>query len=223
MSQATPSTRFELYQRFARRNRLVDVLRIGVPMAGALVLAIPVVQIAISAVGDIIPIQGIRLENDTLVIDAPRFEGRTATGTVYAMVAERAESRIGNLDVADLYDLSIDIEGAGDYRASADFTSAQWTMSTEQLTSNEDVTVVDSTGAHGLLAGIEIDWPGQVITSDGPVRFDFDTGTTLLADTMRHDMDAALWQFSRVSLDMVPQADQGESRDPFVVEAPDAP
>ena len=91
-------------------------------------------------------------------------------------------------------------------------------MSSEYLTSNEDVTVSDSTGAQGVLAGVEVDWPAQIITSDGPVRFAFDSGAHLYADTMEHDLDAARWQFSGVNLDMMPQPDAGEVRDPFAAE-----
>lgn len=222
MSPTTSAIRYDLYQRFSRRNKVIGVLRIAVPVLGALLLAIPVLQVAYSAISDVIPIEGIRLENDTLVIDAPRFEGRTATGTVYAMDAERAETRIGNLDIADLYGLTVDIEGDGGYEARAEFSSAQWTMSREILTSNEDVHVADSTGARGVLAGMEVDWPAQVITSDGPVRFSFDNGAELDAQTMVHDMEAAWWRFSNVSLDMVPQPDEGRERDPYALEVPDA-
>lgn len=223
MNPTTSAIRHDLYRQFARRNAAIGVLRYAVPVIGAVLLAIPVAQVAISAITEVIPIEGVRLENDTLVIDAPRFEGRTATGTVYAMDAERAETRIGDLDIADLYGLAVDLEGVGDYRARAEFSAAQWTMSREILTSNEDVHVSDSTGARGVLAGVEVDWPAQVITSDGPVRFDFETGAELDARTMVHDMDGAWWRFTDVSLDMVPQPDEGEERDPFAVEAPDAP
>ena len=218
MIAPTASVRHETYLRFARHNRRIAALRWVVPIAGIVVLSMPALQLAASMVGDIIPIEGIRLENDTLVIDGPRFEGRTATGSNYTLEAARAESRVGNLDTADLYDLTVDIADDSGYSAHVEFASAEWTMSTEYLTSNEDVTVSDSTGAQGVLAGVEVDWPAQIITSDGPVRFSFDTGAQLYADTMEHDLDAARWQFSGVNLDMMPQPDAGAARDPFAAE-----
>jgi hypothetical protein len=218
MIAPSASVRHETYQRFVAHNRRIAALRWLVPVAGVLVLSFPAFQIAASMVGDIIPIEGIRLENDTLVIEGPRFEGRTATGSNYTLEAARAESRVGNLDTADLYDLSVDIADDDGYRAHIEFATAAWTMSTEYLTSNEDVTVSDSTGARGVLAGVEVDWPAQILTSDGPVRFAFDTGAQLYADTMEHDLEAARWQFTGVDLDMVPQPDAGEARDPFAAE-----
>lgn len=218
MAAIEPDTRHALYDRLVRHNRRISLLRWLVPVCGAILLSIPLAQFLVSLAVPEIPIAGIRLENDTLVIEAPRFEGRTATGTVYRMTAERAETRVGDLDVADLYGLSIDMTDGGDYRSQARFTSAQWTMSTEMLTSNEDVVVTDSTGAHGLLAGVEIDWPDQVITSEGPVRFTFEGGTQLDAKTMLYDINAGIWQFSGISLDMTPAEDAGADRNPHVTE-----
>ncbi len=223
MTPPTASVRLDTYNRFARHNRAIAALRWAVPVAGVLVLCVPVAQIGLSMVEDIVPIEGVRLENDTLVVEGPRFEGRTATGTNYAMTSERAETRVGNLDTIDLFGLDIDLAGTAGYTAQAEFASATWTMEDEVLTSNEDVYVIDSTGAEGTLAGVAVNWPEQVISSDGPVQFSFDTGAQLIADTMVHDMDAALWTFSGVSLEMTPTPDAGETRDPYAVEAPDAP
>lgn len=215
MSSANPEIRHEIYARLARHNRRIGILRIGVPVLAVALLVSPIVQIGISMVADAIPVAGIRLDNDTLVIESPRFEGRTGNGTVYTMVADRTESRIGDLDVVDLYDLGIDLSGDGGYTARIDFSTAQWTMSEERLVSNEDVFVRDSTGADGVLAGADVDWPGQVITSDGPIRFIFGGGNQLDAQTMIHDMGAAIWQFETVTLEMIPTPDEGGERDPF--------
>lgn len=221
MTPPSSGARLDAYRVFARHNKRIALLRWLVPAAGLALLCLPLVQVLVSMVADVIPITGVRLQSDTLVIEGPTFEGRTATGTVYAMVAERAETRVGNLDTIDLFGLSVDLEGGADYHADARFSTATWTMSTEVLTSNEDVLVSDSTGARGTLAGVAVDWPGQIITSDGPVQFTFESGARLVADTMVHDMDAAAWQFEGVSLDMIPQQDSGADRDPFAVEAPD--
>lgn len=215
MSAASPEIRHEIYTRLARHNRRIGLLRIGVPVVALALLVSPIVQISISMLADALPIAGLRLDNDTLVIEAPRFDGRTANGTVYRMTADRTESRIGDLDVVDLYDLRIDLADDADYRAQIDFTTAQWTMSAERLVSNEDVFVTDSAGADGVLAGAEVDWPGQVITSDGPIVFIFGGGNRLDAATMVHDMGAAIWQFETVQLEMSPAPDDGEDRDPF--------
>lgn len=215
MSAASPEIRHDIYARLARHNRRIGILRIGVPVLAVALLVAPIVEVSISMITNAVPIQGIRLDNDTLVIDAPRFDGRTGNGTIYRMTAQRTESRIGNLDVVDLYDLRIDLADDGDYRAQVDFSTAQWTMSEEILVSNEDVLVADSTGAEGVLAGAQVDWPRQVITSDGPITFVFDGGNRLEARTMVHDMGAAKWKFETVLLEMIPAADKGEDRDPF--------
>lgn len=219
MTVPTAAVRLETYNRFARHNRHIAALRWIVPALGLVALSVPVVQLFGSMAADMLPVEGVRLENDTLVIEGPRFAGRTAAGSNYVMDAQSAESRVGDLDTADLYGLTVDITGGGDYAARVEFDEAVWTMSTQHLVSNETVTVADSTGAQGTLAGVEVDWPNQMIESDGPVRFTFGSGAQLVADTMVYDMDAARWRFSRVDLDMVPQADAGEPRDPFAPES----
>lgn len=221
MSSISASPRLDSYNRFIRHNRRIALLRWLVPVAGVAILALPVAQLTIETLADIIPIEGIRLDNDTLVIEGPTFEGRTATGTNYTMVSDRAETRVGNLDTVDLFGLRIDLADGDGYDALAEFTTATWTMSTEHLVSNEDVSITDSTGMSGILAGVDVDWPNQIVTSDGPVRIAFDTGARLVADTMIHDIDGARWSFTGVSLDMIPQDDAGAERDPFAVEAPD--
>ena len=213
MTAVAPDTRQTLYRRFSRHNRFIGALRLLVPLLGAGLLVIPFGQMLVSAFVPGFSVNGIRLENDTLVIAAPRFEGTLANGDPYYMTADRAESRVGDLDTIDLYDLDLDLSGAGGYRADAVFSRAQWTMSTEQLYSNEDVVVSDSTGASGVLAGVELDWPGQVVTSDGPVRFDFEGGNRLLAREMYYDMNASHWRFTRVSLQMTPAEDSGGERE----------
>lgn len=215
MSAASPEIRHEIYARLARHNRRIGILRIGVPSLAIALLALPILQVSISMIAETMSIAGLRLDNDTLVIDAPRFDGRTATGTVYTMTAARTESRIGDLDTVDLFDLNIDLAGQAGYTAEIGFSTAQWTMSEERLVSNEDVFVSDSTGAEGVLAGADVDWPAQVITSDGPIVFIFGGGNRLDAATMVHDMSAAIWQFETVRLEMIPAPDDGKDRDPF--------
>lgn len=219
MTVPTAAVRLETYNRFARHNRRIAALRWVVPVAGLVALSLPLIQLFGSMAADMLPVEGVRLENDTLVIEGPRFEGRTATGSNYVMEAESAQSRVGDLDTADLYGLTVDITGRAGYEARVAFEKAVWTMSTQFLTSNETVAVADSTGAQGTLAGVEVDWPNQVIESDGPVRFTFESGAQLVADTMIYDMDGARWQFSGVDLDMMPEPDAGQERDPFAPES----
>ncbi|WP_404400747.1 hypothetical protein [Pelagibacterium halotolerans] len=200
------------YRQIARHNRAIAMLRVAVPIAGLLLLFVPIVQFALSLIDDTIVADGATLDADTLVIQSPRFEGLTSDGAVYRMEAERSESDTGNLDVSTLYELTIDLDGAAGYWAKVTFSRAQWTMSREYLTSDETVHVVDSTGARGVLEGAEADWRAQIISSDGPVRFTFADGSELNADTMVHDIGAATWHFTGPSVQMQPVPDTGAPR-----------
>lgn len=211
-SPATPSSREALYRRFLRHNRRIGLLRIAVPALAIMLLLVPLSRFALTTLAESFAGAGIRLESDTLVLDAPRFEGTTAAGDVYVMVAERAESAVGNLDLVELWDLTLDLTGDAGYSAHAFLTRATWTMSAERLVSNEDVQVSDSTGARGLLAGVDVDWPAQILTSEGPVRFDFDNGNSLTSQQMRYDIQDSHWWFTSVRLQMVPAPDQGADR-----------
>lgn len=200
--------RLALYARLKRRNTIVGVLRILVPVLGALLLAIPFATVVMDMIADQLSVAGVRLESDTLVIDAPRFQGIMANNTVYRITAARAESRIGNLDVADLIALSVDLEGEAGYRAVAEIPEAQFTLSRQNLFSNEDVTVSDTTGARAVLGGVEIDWPRQLITSQGPVRFTFENGAELVARSLYYDTGRGQWRFDRPRIRMTPTPEE---------------
>lgn len=212
MTAVQPDASDALYHRILRHNRMIAVLRPVVPVAGVLILALPLVPFALGFSGNGITIGDATLDADTLVIRSPQFEGLTADGAAYRMVAARSESETGNLDVSTLHDLTIALDGEAGYRADVDFARAQWTMSKELLVSNEDVFVSDSTGASGVLAGATADWPAQIISSDGPVAFTFESGSSLNADTMVHDIAAATWHFTGARVEMQPAPDAGEPR-----------
>lgn len=213
MTTAQPDTREAQFSRIGRHNAMIAILRIAVPVLGLILLAMPLVQFAGNLAGNGITVGGATLDADTLVIQSPRFEGLTADGAVYRMDAARSESDTGNLDVSTLYDLTIDLDGAAGYWAQVEFSRAQWTMSTEYLTSDQEVHVTDSTGAQGVLGGADADWPAQVITSDGPVRFTFTNGSNLTADTMVHDISQGTWHFTGAEVEMQPTEDAGVPRD----------
>lgn len=210
-----PSADAQRYENFVRHNKIISILRWVVPVVGVVFLSIPVIEYNLRKIIDILPFEGIFLQNDTLVVDAPKFEGVTAAGAAYSMSAESAESYIGNLDVTALRGLVVDIVDGTDYTANVRFKTAQWTMSQELLVSNDDVFVTDSTGVKGVLAGVEVNWPKQIVASDGPVMFSFDNGTQINGRQMVYDLSAAKWTFTKVNVTMAPEADAGEERDPF--------
>lgn len=223
MSQTETSARIVTHAALDRHNRRIGILRWAVPALGIAIAALPLFEAVAGRVAEALPALGVWLQSDTLVVAGPRFEGRTAQGVAYVMIAERAETRAGDLDTVDLYGLSVDMADGPAYTAHAASDYAIWTMDGETLFSDRTVEVSDSTGANGVLEGVLIDWPARRITSEGPVDFTFANGTALNAGTMVHDIDAGLWHFTGVHLEMIPGADAGADRDPFETEPAHAP
>ena len=89
----TAEQRAAIYAALIRRNRLVGLLRIGLPVIGGIVLAGLLVQLFI---GSLIPDFGfanITIDRDNLVVETPAYSGVGADGTVYTSARARPRRR----------------------------------------------------------------------------------------------------------------------------------
>ena len=97
---ADPAVRAAVFMRLTRRNRVIDVLRIVVPLIGALLLGVLIAGIVIGNLAREYGVSGVRFERDRLLIETPRYEGVTENGTRYRVVAETASALISRADLS---------------------------------------------------------------------------------------------------------------------------
>src|SRR5690606_41953551 len=90
----TAAQRSAIYQSLVRRNRLVAILRIGLPILGGVVVAGLLLRLySVSLVPDF-RFANISIHRHTLVVDAPAYSGGRRHCTIYAVGARSRRSSI---------------------------------------------------------------------------------------------------------------------------------
>ena len=75
--------RLAVYSALATRNRIIAVLRIGLPLLGALVLGIFILQIQLASLGNNFGIGKVSFNGDAVSVDTPSYSVVMADGDIY--------------------------------------------------------------------------------------------------------------------------------------------
>jgi len=192
--------RARAYRRFARRNRLIGWLRIGVPMFGALVLAVLLAEIFIANMARDFGISGVRIARDELVIDTPEYSGVMANGTLYTVVAEAASTAIGGADVLKLQDPLLDLTRIDGYRMRASAKTARFSLDRQTVEVDDVLNVSDSSDMQAKLLNAIIDWRAQTLIAKDNVHVVFADGSILTGSALHYDAGTQIWDFDNVKL-----------------------
>lgn len=203
-----------IHRRLRRRNGTVRVLRLAVPMLGALVLAALVLQIVLSSLGGRFSIGQISVSPEAITVQAPEYVGVLQDGSAYRVSAITARASTSRTDLIDLADAQLVLDRVDGVQLVADAASGQLDT-TNQLTIVPGLAdISDSTGTTGTLRDSVFDWQAQVLSSDGAVAIDYADGTTVRAEGLVYDAASVIWTFKRsvVTLPSTP----GEDAEPSV-------
>ena len=195
----TAEQRQAIYARLTRRNRLVRVLRVGLPAIGAIVLLGLVMQIYL---GSLIPELGfanISIDRDNLVVDAPVYTGAGGDGSVYTVSAAAARTSIFNSDRIGLTDAVFTLERPGGSRFEARGASADLSVSDEVVVVDGIAYVEGSDGLSGTVVGAEVDVGAETMLSHGEVDLTL-RDANVKAESMSYDGDTGRWTFHRATL-----------------------
>jgi lipopolysaccharide export system protein LptC len=212
MAAAVPNRQF---QRIERRNQLVSVLRIVVPLGGALVLAVLGIQIVLSTLTSRFGIERITISPEAITVDAPEYSGILQDGSAYRVSADTARASAARTDIIDLNKANLVLNRQDGVQFQADAATAQLD-STNQLVMVEGVADIgDTRGMTGTLTNSVFDWNAQVLTTNGPVVINQADGTTVVAEGLVYDAGAVIWTFTRsvVTLPSTPGEDNSSSGD----------
>lgn len=204
----TANQRARLYAGFVARNRLVSILRVGVPILAVIAVLIPVAEVYLGSLVKDFSIGRLSVERDNLVVDTPRYAGVTAEGATYLVSADSARAAIGALDLIELTNAKIRLTKADGIEMRADAATALLNTVTQIISIAGVATVSDSTGVSGVLRDTALDWKTMQLTSRGAVSFRFGDGTTLDADGLRYDARTRRWAFERATM-VAPASDEG--------------
>ncbi|WP_297112675.1 hypothetical protein [uncultured Devosia sp.] len=203
----------QIYDRLRRRNRIVGLLRLGVPVLGSLVLAGLLVQIFLASFSSRFSIDQLSVSPEAVVIDAPEYVGTLTDGSSYRVWAETARARADRSDLIDLINAQLVLNRVDGVQLTMQADAAQLDT-THQLTLVPGVAeVADSTGTTGTLNNSIFDWDSQVLTTKGAVSIDYADGSTIRAEGLVYDAATVLWTFtgSVVTLPSTPGEDDSDT------------
>lgn len=192
--------RSAIYERLRRRNRLVAILRIGLPVLGAIILAGLLLRLYVGSLVPDFDFANITIDRDNLVVETPSYSGVGADGTVYTVSAETARASIGDTDLVRMTGASFALKQPSGARYEARAGKATMRLSSQLLTIEGPTQITGSNGLSGTVVDAEVEVGAERMRSAGGVRFIFQGGSTLEAENMTYDGKAQLWTFKRATV-----------------------
>lgn len=192
--------RLKVYTALAARNRLVAILRIGLPALGVLVFLILSLQIYVAGVMRQYGISGVSIDRNHLVVETPTYSGVGGDGTRYSMTALRARTPLDNHDRIDLEQMSLTLGRPDGQSMTAAADNAQIVASTQSLVVDGVATVTGNAGVTGTLNGVTADLLHQSMVARGAVDLTLSNGASILAASMSYDATTQTWTFTRATV-----------------------
>jgi lipopolysaccharide export system protein LptC len=192
--------RSRIYNGLMQRNRLVAILRVGLPMLGVLVLGGLLLQIAVASLLNQFGISNISIDRDNLVVETPAYSSMTADGTMYSVSSEDARASLGDTDLLHLSGAKLTLTKPNGSTMAAKAAEAQMRLSSQSVEVPGEMEIRDSRGTEGVIVGVHADLLGESMVSDGSAKIRYHNGTTLDAESMAYDGKARVWTFNRATL-----------------------
>ncbi|MCS6761734.1 MAG: hypothetical protein MO846_06970 [Candidatus Devosia symbiotica] len=200
--QADAAQRAVTYRRLQGRNRLVAILRIGVPALGVLVLASLLGQIYLSSLTGHFAVGRIAVSREAVTIEAPEYSGVLDNGTTYRVWAKSAKAAIDAADQVALTEAALTMRRTTGLVTQINAVNAMLDTGIETVTIPGVAVVEESSGTSGTILDSVFDYAAQNLVGRGSVHIDYANGTTLDGVGMAYDVDNTVWTFSRVNVTM---------------------
>jgi lipopolysaccharide export system protein LptC len=208
--QADAAQRLAVYRSLEARNRIVAILRVGVPVLGALALLALLLQIYASSQTARFGISQIVVSPDSVSVETPEYSGVLDDGTAYRVSATSARASVEATDRIGLSDAALTMAKPDGVTIVVE-TPAAVLDTTGQIVEIEGAAKVsNSLGTSGVLYDTVFDYVAQRLTGTGKVDVDYADGTQIQAEGLTYDATALVWTFTRatVTLPDTPGANQ---------------
>lgn len=214
--QADAAERLAVYRRLAARNRIIAILRIGVPALGAIILAALIGQIYISSLSNRFGVGRISVTRDDVTVEAPEYSGVLEDGTIYHVLAADARAAIDATDQIALNEAALTMVRVTGVTMDVKAPAALLDTAQEIVTIEGIAYVEDSTGTSGTIYNSVFDYVSQTLQGEGAVHIDYADGTTLDGIGMTYDARSMVWTFSgaNVTLPATPGSETSETETP---------
>ena len=198
--QAEAAQRLDIYRRLERRNRLVAILRLGVPALGALVLLILVGQIYLSSLSARFGIGQVSVSRDAITIDTPQYSGVLDDGTSYRVWASSAQAALTAANQIALSQATLTMNRPGGVVTEVTAHEAMLDSGAETVTIAGVAIIAESSGTTATVMNSVFDYAAQTLAATGRVHIDYADGSSLDGTGMTYDVSKAVWTFSRVKV-----------------------
>lgn len=197
---ADAARRQAIYQRLMTRNRIVSVLRIGVPALGLVALVTLLGQIYLSSLTSRFGIGTITVTRDSVSVDAPEYAGLLDNGTAYRVSATGAQASIDATDQVGLSDAYLTMTRPDGVVTTVEARAAVLDTTRELVIIEDIANIATSEGTRGAVANSIFDYQAQSLTGQGPVTIDYADGTHLVAEGLFYDASTSIWTFTRAKV-----------------------
>jgi hypothetical protein len=195
---ATAEQRSAIYASLAARNRVVGILRVGLPAIGAVLLAGLMIQLYIGSLVPDFGFASIVLDRDNLVVESPSYSGVGEDGTIYSLAAGKARAAVGNTDLINLESAAVSMTQPHGANFAAVAEKAQFTVSSQLVVVDGMTSVKGSNGLSGTVGAARVDIPAESMVATGGADLRFPDGMTIKSATMSYEAKARRWAFGRV-------------------------
>jgi hypothetical protein len=206
----TGNARAAIYAGLQRRNRVVAVLRIAVPVAGAVLFGVLGAQLVTANLSHDFTIGRVSVAENRLNVAAPSYAGRLSDGSTFAVSAETAEAALDASNIIDLTGAQVLLNRPDGTEVTARAGAAELDTEAQAVVIPGVTDIAEKKGTTAKVTGLRVEVVSQMVTA-GPVTVRLADGPTLDAATMRYDVAAKLWHFEKVTL-MLPST-PGEEKD----------
>lgn len=197
---ADAAQRLAIYRGLAARNRIVAILRVGVPALGSIALVALVTQIYVSSLGSRFGVGQISVTSERVTVEAPEYAGVLEDGTAYRVSASAAEAATDATDRIGLSDAHLTMTRPDGVTMEVDAPQALLDT-THQVVIVEDVAYVrNSLGTSGVIEDSVFDYVAQELVGKGPVTLDYADGTHIVAEGITYDAVGLAWTFSNATV-----------------------
>jgi lipopolysaccharide export system protein LptC len=165
-----PPARHREQARALRHTRRVRLLRVVVPVAGTLLVAVLVTAAALPKLLPLSALSGVSLTADGLVMNEPRLSGHLGEGRRYEVVAARAVQSLVDPSRLSLEGLDANLEMDTGERVSIFGSHAAYDTETEILKLSDGVTIASSDGNEARLSAATVFLREGRVESDGGIE-----------------------------------------------------
>jgi lipopolysaccharide export system protein LptC len=197
---APDPARERLYRALGRRNRLVGVLRVAVPVAGVIVLCVVLGAIVLDNLREQFGFSSISIDRDNLIVQSARVNSTGDDGTIYSATAEQAKVRLGSPDLIDMQRFEFSMTPLAKAKFSGSSPAATLQSSAQTITIPGQLKVWSDDGMHGTLEDFVGDMLNFSAQAHGAVDLTFPRGMRVQSEGMTFDGNTGIWSFNRAEV-----------------------